>query len=752
MPVDQKVTSQQGATFTWTANTFDDSARPVSVTRASSLGFTRTETTEYADNYPAWVLGQIKKVTESSTGKFMVENGYNASSALLESVKKFSLVQQTMTYNPDGTLATKSDALGHSTTFSNYKRGIPQNVQYADGSTESASVNDDGTIEWIIDPLNNKTSFKYEFGRLSKIIYPPEPNGLPWNETTLSFTKVNSNEFGLDAGHWRQDVVTGNGWTRTYLDALWRPVYTWTYENNVATGQSMAKTEFDHAGRATFSSYPQTGFGADLTKGVRTFYDVLGRTTEVRADSELGPLSTYTTYESGFQKVVRDPRNNVNRFSFQAFDTPTEDAVIRIDAPESLVVTITRNIFDLPKAVTRSGNGVSVTRTFVNDTHGRLCKTIEPETGSTVQSLDDAGNVTWRAVGTTYTSTGTCSESSVASAAKISYTYDARNRLRTTKYGDGSPSVTRTYWPDGQPKTVSSAGAVWTMNYNSRRLPTTQSLAFEGQTYTIGTDYNANGHATQLTYPAATNAIANRTVSYDPDALGRPSHVGSYANGIGYHPNGAVAGFTYGNGRVRTLTQNTRGLPEISQDAGVIHDGYAYDANGNVNGITDYGNGSVRSMEYDGRDRLTVANAPAIWGNASYGYDVLDNLKTSTIGGRVSSYNYGARNLLDSLQSTASGFSYNYAYDIRGNVTSRNGQVFTFDLGNRLTTAANLDTYVYDGFGRRVKTTAVDGTVTITVYSPAGQLLYTRRTGGPNPAQSTQYIYLHSHQIAEVKK
>lgn len=101
---------------------------------------------------------------------------------------------------------------------------------------------------------------------------------------------------------------------------------------------------------------------------------------------------------------------------------------------------------------------------------------------------------------------------------------------------------------------------------------------------------------------------------------------------------------------------------------------------------------------------------------------------------------------------TTCGASIPNAAQDRAYVTARADQRFGFDLGNRLTTATNLDSYVYDGFGRRLKTTAVDGTITVTIYSPAGQLLYMRRTGGPNPAESTQYIYLHSHQIAEVKK
>jgi hypothetical protein len=108
--------------------------------------------------------------------------------------------------------------------------------------------------------------------------------------------------------------------------------------------------------------------------------------------------------------------------------------------------------------------------------------------------------------------------------------------------------------------------------------------------------------------------------------------------------------------------------------------------------------------------------------------------------------------LLDKLNSTAPAFGFGYAYDARGNVIQRGNQAFVFDLGNRLKSAPNRDTYVYDGFGRRVQTKAVDGTVTISVYSPAGQLLYTRRSGGPDPAASTEYIYLHQHQIAEVKR
>jgi hypothetical protein len=49
--------------------------------------------------------------------------------------------------------------------------------------------------------------------------------------------------------------------------------------------------------------------------------------------------------------------------------------------------------------------------------------------------------------------------------------------------------------------------------------------------------------------------------------------------------------------------------------------------------------------------------------------------------------------------------------------------------------------------GRRVSVVGTDGVNRIQVYSQAGQLLYVAPSGG----SGTKYIYLHNHQIAEVK-
>lgn len=753
LPAENVTTTQQGATFSWVANAFDTKARPTSVTKSSSLGYARTEITAYADNTTKWVLGQTDSVTESGSGDVMVKNTYDATTAALLSTSRFGKLQQSMTYFADGTVNTRADGKGNTTTFSNYKRGIAQNVSYADTTAESAAVNNIGLITSVTDAAGFTTGYQYDaLGRLARIVRPAG-DPVAWNDTVLSFTPVGSAEVGLPSGHWKQTVTTGSATTVTYMDGLWRPVFMQTYDANNINGTSKAIVRgYDHNGRTTFESYAQRSATAytDRPAGSYTEFDALGRVTQVRADSELGTLTTAIEYLAGFQKRVTNPRGYASTTSYQAFDQPTEGSAVTISAPQSLTLSIARDVFGKPTAITRSGAGASATRSYVYDTNQRLCKTIEPETGATLQDYDNADNVAWRATGLSLTSP-TCDRGSVAAASKVSFAYDTRNRLTSIAYGDGSPGISRTYTPDGLPKTVSTTGSApstWTTSYLNRRLPQKESLSFGGATYDFTWSYDVNGHVNQLTYPDGAS------VAYSPNALGEPTQVGVYASGVSYHPNGAIAGFTYGNGKVHSLSQNARGLPATSTDAGVISDQYTYDANGNVASITDLQESvTTRTMGYDGLDRLTSANAPGVWGNATYSYDTLDNLTGSTIGSRSNVYSYDqAKNLLTSFSSNVSGYNYTYGYDAQGNITQRGTQGFTFDQGNRMIAATGKATYTYDGLGHRVSMAKADGTNVLQVYTPAGQLLYAKQTGGPNPSKTTRYVYLHQHQIAEINQ
>ena len=749
-PVDQRITSQEGVDFVWEAdpNAFDLLGRATVVNRYSSLGYRRVDRTDYADKYPLWVLNKVAKLTETQTGKVEVLNTYDSATANLLSVSRFGSLATRYTYNADSTVATEQDGRLQTTTYSNFKRGIPQSIRYADGSTQSAVVNDIGKITSLTNEVGSTHTFGYDaMGRLASIAYPAA-DSVAWNQTTLSFAPIGAQEYDLGAGHWKQTVTTGGATEINYLDALWRPVYVERYDSaDVANTSRIVKHQYDFEGRTTFESYPQRSYGS-IAGGVSSGYDALGRLTTRSIGSELGPLNEYYGYISGFQKSYTDAKGNTAYTSYQAFDQPSEDAITGITMPEGVALSIARDVFGKTKSITRSGAGLSQTRSYVYDGYERLCKTIEPETGATVQDYDLADNVAWRATGLALPSTTSCDTTSVAAAKKMAFTYDLRNRLKDTTFGDGSAAINRTYTLDGLQDTVSSNGSKWTYSYNKRRLLEGESLAYGSTTYAIGRSYDANGSLSQLRYPGN-----NLTVAYNPNALGEPRQAGTYATGVTYHPSGAIAGFTYGNGIRRTMAQNVRGLPSRSTDAGVLDESYTYDKNANVESIVDQLQSvATRSMTYDGLNRLKTTTAPSLWGTATYGYDTLDNLTSTAISGgantRTTIHNIDyTTNRLASITNGPAKFSFTYGYDGQGNITSRGAQSYTFDMANRMTAAPGRATYVYDGLGRRVSVVGTDGVNRVQVYSQGGQLLYVAPTSGT----ATKYVYLHNHQIAEVK-
>jgi RHS repeat-associated protein len=149
---------------------------------------------------------------------------------------------------------------------------------------------------------------------------------------------------------------------------------------------------------------------------------------------------------------------------------------------------------------------------------------------------------------------------------------------------------------------------------------------------------------------------------------------------------------------------------------------------------------------YDNRDRLTAASAPGLWGNALFSYDALDNLKSADQGARQYRYVYDTNQrlarIIDPFGTTQMSFGYNPA----GDQTSKNAQSYNFDAAHRLSAVASIASYVYDGFGRRVKEVKADGSQDIGVYSQSGQRLYSKRG-----AESTRHIYLGNTLLAQTK-
>ncbi|MDP3614975.1 MAG: RHS repeat-associated core domain-containing protein, partial [Rubrivivax sp.] len=747
-PQDQRMTVQQGTSFTWQADPgaegFDEFANPARVAQFSGLGFRRDTQTLYENNRSKWVLGQVKQIVDLGSGRVPQAHDYDSATAQRIRSYSFGLLKVKYGYHADGTLHTSADAVNPPTVLSNYWRGVPRNVSYADGSSVSAGVNNLGLLTHFTNAAGTTTSYSYDAAGRLAAIHPP----VGFFPTIVNYEQVPYPDRGLGAGHWRQSTNTGDARNVRYFDALWRERLLYEYDdsNEAATSRAV-ESRYDADGRKSFMSYPQRSLGSvdAYRPGHGWTYDALDRVLAYSQDSELGTLTTTTEHLPGFAKRVTNPRGYVNTFGYQAFDAPIEDSIARIDAPQGVVVLIPRDVFGKPSAITRAGGGASATRTFVYDVHQRLCKTVEPETGATIQFHDAAGNVAWRASGQPYTGTasGACDQAIVGGGSKISFGYDSRNRLTSTAFGDGRPAITRSYTADGLLQQLVSSSFTWTYSYNNLRLLVQEAFSVPGQAPGAGWNFNwginGYGNVSSITDPWG-------TMHYAPNALGEPTQVSGYASGVTYHPNGMVAGYTLANGITRSVALNLRGLPAQWQDAAVVNDHIAYDANGNVTGIQDVLQAvNTRSMAYDGLDRLTAANGP--WGSGLLGYDALDNLIYSQMGGRTLTHHIdAATNRLGSLsgsQSVAMG------YDANGNLAARGGQTYSFDIANRMRVAWGKANYDYDGNGRRSWVVFADGSTQLNAYSgtgTAGQLRFSAHSIKGN----TRYVYLGDKLIAEV--
>jgi len=520
-----------------------------------------------------------------------------------------------------------------------------------------------------------------------------------------------------------------------------------------------SRTEYDWAGRKTFESFPVDGAPdrSAITQGTTTVYDVLGRPVSTTVPSEQGDLTTTMAYPAGGARSVTDarvptnPGDNVTTSYFQAFDEPSMDAAVRVVAPEGVTQDIARDLYGNVLSITQGG----VARTMTYDAEHRLCRSWEPETGSTMTSYDAADNVVWSATGQAFNGTG-CGYDQVADTDKTVSAYDGMNRVTSVTYPNGALATSFTYDALGKPATAVSAtstasanntGTVgWAYGRNKLGLLTAEILSVDGWSWTLGYGYDANGNLSTVQYPDS------QTMAVSPNALGQATTAGAYATSASYFPDGELQSYALGNGALYSATKNARNLltnfsfgtassVAVSEDLG-------YDRVGNILSITDQSGSTqrTRTMTYDWLNRLTTATASNLWGSESYTYDTLNNIRSLTDSTGTNTYNYDANNLLASI--TAGGSTaHSFTYDMRGNVVTKDAQAMTFDLANRLLAVTGKGEYMYDATGHRVKSVTPTGT-TYYAYASNGQLMWEYDGGA---ATGTSYIYLGKKLVAARK-
>lgn len=760
IPINQRTLQQDGDIYTWLAEAFDVYAQATMTKRYNSIAGQGAieEQMSYLYDLPHWVLGLPQETDNVTTGEMESLNTYNLANVTLKSRARFGQTLMSYAFDGQGQLASFIDGKNHTTTLSNYKRGIPQSIGYPDNTSQSLVVDDFGQISSISDQAGNTTNYSYDpVGRVTQISYPANDT-VSWYSKQFTYAPVATSERGISGLHWDRTITIGNARTATYFDAMLRPVLSDISIIGVSNSDITNTTAYDWKGKATFTSYPVVGASdiGSVSTGTHHAYDALERLIQTQEDSELGVLTTTTAYIANAGQQVTDPNRNVTTIYHQVFDEPSYQYPIQINAAAGISQSITRDIYGNPTAITQSGvygsEHDSITKTLMYDSYHRLCRTAEPESGSMVMAYDAANNLVWSAQGQSITD-GTCGQADVASSAQTVRNYDAMNRVLTITPPSGTQSTTYFYDARGNIKTAVSGIATQSFNYNTRNLLTSQTLSIAGTSSTWGVAYNYDGyaHVNAIGYPIS-NGVSEG-VAYNPDPLGRATQVGSYVTGITYFPNGQVAGFNYSNGSSYVAQQNARRLlSNFSYGAGSalsVSEDFIYDANGNITNVNDLVNGQrTKVFGYDALNRLTSATATNLYGTESYTYDALNNLRSRLTGGNQLTFNYDASNRLASVTQGAN-VTTTYGYDASGNRNSlSSGSTITqygFDAENQLLQIPGLESYAYDSAGRRIVKTASSGTATYYFYDQAGQLMFQYE---PATAKATNYIYLGTKSIA----
>ena len=325
----------------------------------------------------------------------------------------------------------------------------------------------------------------------------------------------------------------------------------------------------------------------------------------------------------------------------------------------------------------------------------------------------------------------------------ITFSYDARNRLKSKSFPDNTNTLF-TYTPTGQRKTVVDFRGTTVYNYDEedRLISRTDP---DGKT--ISYIYDLSGNRTGVT-------TSSGTTNYSFDALNRLDKVidpDAKVTDYEYDKVGNLIKTTFSNGVVESREYDNLNrliYLEHKKAGGEIISSYryTYDAMGNRLKVVE-NSGRLVQYTYDNLYRLTKEDiTDSVNGDRSFSYiyDKVGNRLTlvdSSIGTTI--YNYDANDRL--LKETTGGVVTNYNYDNNGNTLSRTNSTeqttYDWNYENRLIEASSTTSngtqqmqYQYNADGIRVAS-AVNGVKTkylidtnqafaqvLEEYNPSGQI------------------------------
>ncbi|MGN6212041.1 SpvB/TcaC N-terminal domain-containing protein [Parafilimonas sp.] len=519
------------------------------------------------------------------------------------------------------------------------------------------------------------TNYTYDgFGRRNKTTFP-DGNAITetigWETTGARYSVVS------------QRVADGGMYKKVYYDVLGRTVKT---ETGGFNGQNLTSSiVYDYKGRVFSQTDPH--YTSETTVTNLFTYDDYGR--QIKVANGMTSISTaYAKLSGGKFKVTTT--NGASQSSSKTQDGAGR-IVNAIDNGGQLNFT-----YDSWGNQTKVGLGGKALVTSVYDDYGRQTSLKDINASTIAYEYDALGKIT---------------KQTDAKGNVTNMVYDAFGRVTTRAGAEGTTSYE--YYKDAASgkcndnfsKITGFAGDVTSYAYDNLSRPTSESVVFDGTTFTKTMGYDAYSNLNKTTYPSG--VIINDT--YDKNGILTKTTMGSGTpttlfTATAMNSKGIYTGYTYGNGKASTVTYDlAKGTPTRYYTAGI------QDLNMNFNGGTgnldwrkDAIKGLTENFLYDNLNRLTSAKV-----GTSAAYTIIYDNTNGTSYGNIQSksdignytYKTGKINAVAYITSTAGGTT-------PPGVISQNLQQITYTPFLKAATLTENDynlTYTYGQNQQRIK-------------------------------------------------
>ncbi|MBI3272253.1 MAG: hypothetical protein HYZ53_24900 [Planctomycetes bacterium] len=456
-------------------------------------------------------------------------------------------------------------------------------------------------------------------------------------------------------------------------------------------------------------------------------FDAYSRATSTTLDPGAGGANLTTTvkYDSRSYPVeVTDPKGNKIK---RTFDGLGNERTVTYQPAAGTAITLTTD-YDADGLMQGITDGMGNETNYQRDATGKVTRTTYADASFETIELDADGRVARRT-----DRNGTIVETLYSPAGV------ARTRNITRAPGVVGPD-TESIVSDvlHRPTRISSETGGWTdMAYTT--LDQVESIAYHipdvpGPDKTTLFDFDASGHAVQITYPGG------RVVAQDWDDRNRLWKIREGATVLAQfdYAGQAIARRAYSNGITLNVTRDSVGRPldwwhtdgtgavragfayawdedSLPKYRGRIHDGladvYAYDGHSQLVGVKE-------GVPFaDLAPTKNYGDYPTFAHERVYAFDLTGSRKTVTEDGVASAYNHvNGVYAPDALNRYRTIDTVTRSHDANGNVTDDGTFLFSYNYRNQLAEARRksdnklVARFLYDAAGRRVrKVKFVDG-------------------------------------------